>query len=51
MEESIEKESKYGHAMKWLWLSTLNDEYPNPDDIAEQKRVAENMGIDFDRCR
>lgn len=51
MEESIEKESKYGHAMKWLWLSTLDDEYPNPDDIAEQKRVAENAGIDFDHCR
>ncbi len=51
MEESIENKSKYGHAMKWLWLSTLDDEYPNPDDIAKQKRVAENAGIDFDRCR
>jgi hypothetical protein len=51
MEKSIEKKSKYGHAMKWLWLSTLDDEYPNPDHIAEQKRVAENAGIDFDRCR
>ena len=51
MEESIKKDSKYGHAMKWLWLSTLSNEAPNPDEIAAQKRVAEDAGIDFDRCR
>lgn len=50
MEDSIAKKSKYGHAMKWLWLSTL-DEDPNPDEIAAQKTLAKDAGIDFDRCR
>ena len=51
MKESIKKNRKYGHAMKWLWLSTLSNEDPNPDEIAAQKKIAEDAGIDFDRCR
>ena len=50
MEDSIAKNSKYGHAMKWLWLSTLHED-PNPDEIAAQKTLAKNAGIDFNRCR
>lgn len=51
MRTSISENSKYGHAMKWLWLSSLSDKDPNPDEIAAQKKIAEDAGIDFDRCR
>jgi len=50
MEESIAKKSKYGHAMKLLWLWTLVEDQ-NPDEILAQKIFVKNAGIDFDRCR
>jgi hypothetical protein len=47
--ESMAEDSKYGYALQWLLLST--DIGRNETEIAQAKKTAEEMGIDFERCR
>jgi hypothetical protein len=46
------KRSKYGYALQWLLLSTDFDEKTrNETEIDQAQKTAEEMGLDFERCR
>jgi hypothetical protein len=47
--ESMAEDSKYGYALQWLLLS--HDFDRNETEIAQALKTAEEMGLDFERCR
>ena len=49
---SEDEGSKYGYALQWLLLSTDFDQKTrNETEIAQALKTAEEMGLDFERCR
>ena len=47
--ECMAEDSKYGYALQWLLLS--HDFDRNETEIAQALKTAEEMGLDFERCR
>jgi hypothetical protein len=43
------RKSKYGHALKWLLMT--RDDHADRDAINAAQKAAEEMGMDFERCR